>query len=335
MGLTDWKTYKFPSGPIKNGTQVDKDFDDLAGALGTAAVMNVPAAGDAASGEVVKGNDSRLTNSRPASDVYAWAKAATKPTYIYSEVGAAPLSHTHAESDVTNLATDLAAKAIGIAAATAGNFVRWDGTGGKQLGAGVSSIGGSDLTNNGISHSKLESSCVEEHNIHDAAVTLAKMANLAQNNILGRITGSTGVPEALSAANVRTILSIKDIKNIYLDSSNGPVSYVSAPTTILTRTVTTTGSYFLVFGKSYLSTSGGADDSGALRFSLWVDGNEYDYSQEHVVTTGAGATAVAFEAALTAIWFGQVASGDKIFKTTMQYTASAYQNKMVIVEFSF
>jgi hypothetical protein len=32
--------------------------------------------------------DSRLTNARPASDVSAWAKAATKPSYTASEVGA-------------------------------------------------------------------------------------------------------------------------------------------------------------------------------------------------------------------------------------------------------
>ena len=36
--------------------------------------------------------DSRLTNSRPASDVYAWAKEATKPSYIASDVGALPIS---------------------------------------------------------------------------------------------------------------------------------------------------------------------------------------------------------------------------------------------------
>lgn len=33
--------------------------------------------------------------SMPASDVYSWAKASTKPTYTASEVGAAPSSHTH------------------------------------------------------------------------------------------------------------------------------------------------------------------------------------------------------------------------------------------------
>ena len=44
---------------------------------------------------VILEGDSRLTNSRPASDVYSWAKAATKPSYNYSEVGAAAASHNH------------------------------------------------------------------------------------------------------------------------------------------------------------------------------------------------------------------------------------------------
>lgn len=56
--------------------------------LGSAAVKNVPASGDAATTEVVMGNDTRLTNARNAADVYSWAKAATKPSYTASEVGA-------------------------------------------------------------------------------------------------------------------------------------------------------------------------------------------------------------------------------------------------------
>lgn len=46
--------------------------------------------------------------------------------------------------------------------------------------------------------------------VKDASITLAKMANLAQNTIIGRVTASTGVPEALSAANVRTIINVAD-----------------------------------------------------------------------------------------------------------------------------
>ena len=66
-------------------------------------------------GTVCEGNDSRLSDARvpkahthkkadisdfpvsmPASDVPAWAKATTKPTYTASEVGASPSSHNHA-----------------------------------------------------------------------------------------------------------------------------------------------------------------------------------------------------------------------------------------------
>ena len=43
---------------------------------------------------VIGDKDTRLTNSRPASDVYAWAKAATKPTYTYTEVGALGATQT-------------------------------------------------------------------------------------------------------------------------------------------------------------------------------------------------------------------------------------------------
>ena len=46
-------------------------------------------------GTACQGDDSRLSNSRPASDVYAWAKASVKPTYTAAEVGAAASSHTH------------------------------------------------------------------------------------------------------------------------------------------------------------------------------------------------------------------------------------------------
>lgn len=46
------------------------------------------------------GNDSRLSNSRPASDVYAWAKTATKPSYSWDEItdkpsSFTPVSHNH------------------------------------------------------------------------------------------------------------------------------------------------------------------------------------------------------------------------------------------------
>lgn len=98
---------------------------------GTAASHNVPATGDAASGEVVKGNDSRLsdartptTHSHAISDVTGLqtaldGKASSSHSHAISDVtglqtaldGKAASSHTHPQSDITNLTNDLAARA--------------------------------------------------------------------------------------------------------------------------------------------------------------------------------------------------------------------------------
>lgn len=47
-------------------------------------VITVPTGTTAST--VCVGNDSRLSDARPASDVYSWAKAATKPGYTFSEI---------------------------------------------------------------------------------------------------------------------------------------------------------------------------------------------------------------------------------------------------------
>lgn len=51
-------------------------------------------------------------SSMPASDVYSWAKASSKPSYSYSEVGAAASSHTHDDRYYTEseMNTKLSAK---------------------------------------------------------------------------------------------------------------------------------------------------------------------------------------------------------------------------------
>lgn len=82
-------------------TQTDttaKDYIKNKPTLGTAAALNAPASGNASTTEVVKGDDTRLTDSRNAADVYSWAKAANKPTYTASEVGALSSSTNYAGS---------------------------------------------------------------------------------------------------------------------------------------------------------------------------------------------------------------------------------------------
>lgn len=62
--------------------------------LGTASSKDVASTGNASSGQVVMGNDTRLSDARKASDVFAWAKASTKPSYTKSEVGLANVDNT-------------------------------------------------------------------------------------------------------------------------------------------------------------------------------------------------------------------------------------------------
>ena len=47
-----------------------------------------------------KSDISDFPASMPASDVFSWAKAASKPKYTPSEVGAAPASHSHGSADL-------------------------------------------------------------------------------------------------------------------------------------------------------------------------------------------------------------------------------------------
>lgn len=79
--------------------------DEIKDNLGTAASKDIPASGNASSTQVVMGNDTRLTDARPASDVSDWAKASTKPSYNYSEIGNTPTLGTASAKDYTTSVT--------------------------------------------------------------------------------------------------------------------------------------------------------------------------------------------------------------------------------------
>lgn len=71
------------------------------------------------------GNDSRLSNARPASDVYSWAKAASKPSYSWSEIGSkpstfTPSAHNHTKSQISDFPSSLPANG---GTATYANYV--------------------------------------------------------------------------------------------------------------------------------------------------------------------------------------------------------------------
>ena len=73
---------------------------------GTAAALDVPATGDAASGEVVKGSDSRLIDTRtPSSTLAHKASHETGGSDALSpaDIGASASGHTHAHADLTSI----------------------------------------------------------------------------------------------------------------------------------------------------------------------------------------------------------------------------------------
>ena len=241
-------------------------YTDLSGrpTLGTAAALAVPASGDAAAGEVVKGSDTRLTNARtPSAHTHAQsevtgleaaiaakqaldatltalaaldstaglleqtgADAFTKrllgvaastsiPTRADADARYAAAAHTHAQSDVTSLVSDLALKAplaspaltgtpTAPTAAAATNTTQIAST--AFVTAAVAAVGG---VSDGDKGDITVSGTGTVWTVDAAAITLAKMANLAADTIVGRANAAgTGVPQALTAAQVRTIINV-------------------------------------------------------------------------------------------------------------------------------
>lgn len=88
----------------------DGAYSSLSGTptLGTAAAKDVATTGNASTSQVVMGNDTRLSDSRNAADVYSWAKASTKPSYTASEVGAVATSGDTASNTVAFTSSDVA-----------------------------------------------------------------------------------------------------------------------------------------------------------------------------------------------------------------------------------
>jgi hypothetical protein len=81
---------------------IDFPVDSVNGKTGVVSLTASDVGAAPSSHNHTKSQISDFPSSMPASDVYAWAKASSKPSYSYSEVGAAPSSHNHSASNITS-----------------------------------------------------------------------------------------------------------------------------------------------------------------------------------------------------------------------------------------
>ena len=125
-------------------------------------------------------------SSLPASDVSAWAKASTKPTYTASEVGAAPTSHTHTKSQITDLTDYTLPKATKTM------------LGGVKVGDGLSITTDGTLSANAVSGEPDE--YLKSASISGNELTLVKKDNTTITFI--PTTGGGGSAERVDWANV-------------------------------------------------------------------------------------------------------------------------------------
>lgn len=147
--------------------------------------------------------------------------------------------------------------------------------------------------------------------IDAAAVSLSKMADLATSTILGRATAGTGVPEALSAAQVRTLLGLATV------ATSGSAADLGTGTLPAAR--------LPAFGSGDVSfaASGGAGTIAAGAVTLAKQANMATASVVYRKTAGAGAPEVQTLATLkTDLGLTGTNSGDQTITLTSDVTGS-------------
>lgn len=142
----------------------------------------------------------------PASDVYAWAKAANKPTYTKSEVGLGNVDNTADANKSVKYATSAGSADV----ANSANSVAWSNVSGRP--SSLPANGGNSTTVNG-------------HTVNSNVPANAKFTDTwrgVQNNLT-----STATDQSLSAYQGKVLKDLVDKKTIFTYSSTQPTSPAS------------------------------------------------------------------------------------------------------------
>lgn len=168
------------------------------------------------SGDATLASTGAITLATVNGDVGTFGSATSAGVFTVTAKGlitaASSATITPAVGSITGLGTNVAT-ALAVNVGIAGAFITFDGAAGTP-----SSLAGTNITGTAAgltagtvtTNANLTGPVTSVGNattITDAAVTLAKMANLAQDQFIGRVTPSTGVPEtATITATARTVL---------------------------------------------------------------------------------------------------------------------------------
>src|SRR3989339_1579026 len=120
--------------------------------------------------------------------------------------------------------TQVATTAFVTAAAAAG-VVDADGTTKGKIQLAGDLTGTADaptIATSAVTSAKIADGTIVAADLANGAVSLAKQADIATASLIGRSTAGTGVPEVLSAAAVKTLLSLENVSNT--SDANKPVS---------------------------------------------------------------------------------------------------------------
>ncbi len=149
--------------------------------------------------------------------------------------------------------------------------------------------------------------------IDAGAVSLPKMADLATSTILGRVTAGTGVPEALTAAQVRTLINV----------ANGATANAADATLLARANHTGTQASSTITGLATVATSGSASDLAtgtlpAARFDDTVHGSRAGGA----LHAGATTTVAGFMSGADKTKLDGIAAGAQVnVGTDLTYTA--------------
>lgn len=245
--------------------------------LGTAAVLNVPASGDAASGEVVKGTDTRLTDGRVPSGAAGGDLSGTYPNpvltasgvtaAVYGSAGQIPVLTLDAKGRVTGASSTtisltgvpagghltgtypnptIAAGAVLLGTATTGNYASGITAGSSISLTGVTGVG-TAFTIDTIQDIRTTASPTFTNLTLSGTLSVSSLSpaslTLTTNSLTGLQTSNRVFvdPDHAFATNTRTSLDRHDPNRPFLTLAAAVTAAVSGETVVLRRT--TGGSY--------------------------------------------------------------------------------------------